>query len=43
MKETATAATTEEIQDEVATIGIDTKADSEINGQSEVRHMCILY
>ncbi|KAL3132677.1 Methionine aminopeptidase 2B, variant 2 [Trebouxia sp. C0010 RCD-2024] len=36
MKETATAATTEEIQDEVATIGIDTKADSEINGQSEV-------
>lgn len=36
MKETATAATTEEIQDEMAAMGVDTKPDSEITSQSEV-------
>ena len=38
MKETATAATAEEVQDEVATMGLDAKPDSEITGESEVRH-----
>ena len=37
MKETAAAATVEDIQEEVATMGLDTKPDSEITGQSEVR------
>lgn len=37
MEETGAPATAEEIQDEVATMGLDSKPDSEINGQSEVR------
>lgn len=37
MEKIGAAATAEEIQDEVATMGLDSKPDSEINGQSEVR------
>lgn len=37
MEETAAPATAEELQDEVANMGLDSKPDSEINGQSEVR------
>ena len=36
MEETGAPATAEEIQDEVGTMGLDSKPDSEINGQSEV-------
>ena len=37
MEETAAPATAEEIQDEVATLGLDSKPDSEITGQPEAR------
>lgn len=37
MEETAAPATAEEIQAEVATMGLDSKSDSEINGQPEAR------
>ena len=37
MEETAAPATVEEIKEEVATMGLDSKPDSEINGQPEAR------
>ena len=37
MEETAAPASAEEIQDEMATMGLDSKPDSEIQGQSEAR------
>ena len=37
MEERAAPATAEEIQEEVATMGLDSKLDSEINGQAEAR------
>ena len=37
MEETAAPAIAEEIQDEVATMGLDSKPDLEINGQPEAR------